>query len=73
MDTTNQNKSSDELIRARIDSDLKDRFDKWCSSKKVSSSQILRWVIEMHLEDPNKLWTWLSEKESLTGDDDVRD
>lgn len=63
MDATTT-KPAEELIRARIESELKERFDKWCSSKKVSSSQVLRWIIEMHLEDPNKLWVWLSAQES---------
>lgn len=66
MDAT-QSKSSDELIRARIEAELKERFDTWCASKKVSTSQVLRWIIEMHLNDPNKLWSWLAEQESQDG------
>lgn len=68
MDATQSSKSSDELIRARIEAELKERFDAWCASKKVSTSQVLRWIIEMHLNDPNKLWTWLAEQESQDGD-----
>ena len=63
MTTTHNIKSGDDLIRARIDAELKERFDKWCATKKVTSSQILRWLIEMHLEDSNKLWVWLAAKE----------
>ena len=68
MNATENKNAGEEVIRARIESELKSRFDKWCSSKKVSNSQVLRWIIDMQLEDPNRLWNWLSEKEKEGGE-----
>lgn len=63
----------DDTIRTRIDPVVKEQWESWCVKKSLNPSQGLRWLIAMHLDQPEKLWTWLAEQETKATDDSNRD
>jgi hypothetical protein len=63
----------DDTIRTRIDPVVKEQWDTWCTNTALSQSQGLRWLIAMHLDQPDKLWTWLAEQNKKATNDSSTD
>jgi hypothetical protein len=51
------------MVRARVDAALKEQWEGWCKKTNITPSQALRWLLQMHLKDPSKLWAFLQELE----------
>ena len=54
------NTETDGMVRARVDTALKEQWEAWCARANITPSQGLRWIISMHLSDPSKLWEYLA-------------
>ncbi len=52
--------SDSDMVRARVDQTLKEQWEQWCVRANVTPSQVLRWLIQMHLHSPHKLWEFLA-------------
>lgn len=53
------------MVRARIDPLTKEQWDEWCTRVNITPSQGLRWLINMHLADPTKLWEYLAQQDKI--------
>ncbi len=53
----------EDLLRLRIDSDLKERLEQWCVENDFSMSRLMRVVIRMHLENPSLVFKELEKKQ----------
>lgn len=50
-------------VRARVDTTLNAQWEEWCARANITPSQALRWLLQMHLKNPTRLWDFLREQE----------
>lgn len=63
----------DDTIRTRMEPAVKEQWDLWCAGKSLTPSQVLRWLISMHLDQPERLWSWLAEQDKNKSDESGKD
>jgi len=54
-----------DTVRARVDPAIKEQWEEWCVKVNITPSQGLRWLLIMHLQDPSKIWEFLSKQDKF--------